>query len=562
MIEGCDRRTGGSRNEFIWMAYGLLLAATYTLPMIWLGQDAHVRIHDNLDSNVVWYKTLVATDHVYAPLDANVPLIMDGQVARNAFVSEWTGILRLYQWLPTYPAYVASQVITRLCAFLGMYLLLRDHLALTMPRRLYWLVAVLFAWTPFWPSGMLSTLGMPLSLWAFLNLWHGRRKGSSLAVVLLLPFYSSFVLGMFFFLAALGLGAFIRSLKERRVHVAFWAAYLGQTLLFLLIEYRLVYAMLLDPEPTSRDEFELGTNPFGRTVLLFLKNVVVGHTHDRSAQAPFLLLAVLFVLFLAKGNQRRRFASLLGVTLALSFWYAGWFDEAWNPVKQHWSLLRTFNFARFHFLQPMLWYVLFAVALQILWDGSRKRWVAFFLFGQAVTLIIWNPEIIYRDMPTYRQFYAERQLEAIKEEIKRPIGSYRVVSLGMHPAIAQYNGLATLDGYVNFYPLSYKHAFREIIGPELEKDELIRDYYDRWGNRCYVFSAELGKEYLYTSSHQRVVRDLTLDSEAMRHMGAEYMLSAVDIANANALGLRLERTFQDPASAWTIRLYRLEAKGE
>ncbi len=34
---------------------GLILTACYVLPLILLGQDSHVRIHDNLDSNVVWY---------------------------------------------------------------------------------------------------------------------------------------------------------------------------------------------------------------------------------------------------------------------------------------------------------------------------------------------------------------------------------------------------------------------------------------------------------------------------------------------------------------------------
>ena len=36
--------------------------------------------------------------------------------------------------------------------------------------------ALTFALTPFWPSGMLSTLGMPLALWAFMHIRKGRRS--------------------------------------------------------------------------------------------------------------------------------------------------------------------------------------------------------------------------------------------------------------------------------------------------------------------------------------------------------------------------------------------------
>ena len=65
--------------------------------------------------------------------------------------------------------------------------------------------ALAFAFTPFWPSGMLSTLGMPLALWAFLNIRNGEKSWKNYLVLTLLPFYSSIVLGFFFFLSAMGL---------------------------------------------------------------------------------------------------------------------------------------------------------------------------------------------------------------------------------------------------------------------------------------------------------------------------------------------------------------------
>ncbi|MDA6131502.1 DUF6044 family protein, partial [Escherichia coli] len=77
-----------------------------------------------------------------------------------------------------------------------------------------------------------------------------------------------------------------------------------------------------------------------------------------------------------------------------------------------------------------------------------------------MTVSFFNEEILFQDKPTVRQFYAEEQFSAIKEYIGLPQEDYRVASIGLHPAIAQYNGFYTLDSYNNFYPLTYKYQFR------------------------------------------------------------------------------------------------------
>ncbi|MFH3698696.1 DUF6044 family protein, partial [Acinetobacter baumannii] len=57
----------------------------------------------------------------------------------------------------------------------------------------------------FWPSGMLSTLGMPLALWAFLNIRKGEKLWKNYFVLTLIPLYSSIVLGFFFFFSSIGI---------------------------------------------------------------------------------------------------------------------------------------------------------------------------------------------------------------------------------------------------------------------------------------------------------------------------------------------------------------------
>ncbi|WP_034769452.1 DUF6044 family protein [Exiguobacterium artemiae] len=541
---------------------GILAACVYILPMILLGEQAHIRIHDNLDSNIVWYKTLIDTNTLFTGLHANVPDLLNGVVSRNAFVSSFTGIVWLYQWFPPYTAYVISQLLVRIFAFLGMYLLLRDHGKTVIPHSYALWVAVLFSWTPFWPSGMLSTLGMPLLLWAYWNIWKGRRKKANVLVLLLVPFYSSFVLGIFFFLATLAIYHVIKEIRGRHFHGRFWLAYCTQVILYLLIEYRLVYSMLWEEEPTSRNDFEIGSNGFWATIRLFFKHLVLGHTHDRAAQSPVILLTLLVfgvIVFRKREEESKPIRSLIWFLLGLSLWYAFWFYDGWNPLKQQVSLMRTFNFSRFHFLQPMVWYGLFFLMLDWLWKISKRKIALVLLTAQTAILLTWNPEFVYRHHPSYEAFYATAQFDDIKRYIDRPTKNYQVASIGMHPAIAQYNGMRTVDGYVNFYPLSYKASFRKVIRGELDKSKMLQHYFDTWGNRVYLFSSELEKEYEFTKHHQVPIRHLSIDATQLKRIGATYVLSAVPIQNAEATGLRYEKTFQNRQSAWKIRLYRIQA---
>ncbi|OQP17435.1 DUF6044 family protein, partial [Geobacillus zalihae] len=154
-------------------------------------------------------------------------------------------------------------------------------------------------------------------------------------------------------------------------------------------------------------------------------------------------------------------------------------------------------------------------------------------------------------------FYAEKQFQEIKQYIGLPVSDYRVVSIGIHPAIAQYNGFYTLDTYNNFYPLSYKYEFRKIIERELEKSKTIRTYFDEWGGRCYIFTAELGKRYMFTKQSKKRLKNLQLNTEQLKKMGGRYIFSAVPIDNAAENGLVLDRVFTSDESAWTIYLYKV-----
>lgn len=545
-----------------------LLLALFLSPLFILGEDAHIRVHDNLDSNIAWYKVLKESGQLFGGIDAKIAQVQNGQLSRNAYGTEWSGIVWLHALFPSMVAYALSQTITRVFAFIGMYLLLKRHFVKEQEAWPITIgVALAFALTPFWPSGMLSTLGHPLALWAFLNIRAGDCSWKNWLTLILLPFYASIVLGFLFFLAAMA-GLWLWDvLMKRRVNWTFLLAIGVMSATFLLVDYRLVASMLVDHEPTHRSEFISSRHPFWRSVKLTFKNYVLGHYHVMTVHTFVILplsVAALVAIFLRKSPEVDkklpfRFLFLFGFNFLLSAWYAFWFNTMWTPLKERFDLLVTFNWARFHFLRPLVIYLLFALSAWILWKQGRlsRRIVNIALVLQIAILSLGNEEIVLRllNEPSFREFYAEKQFAEIRNDIGKEQSSYRVASIGLHPAIAQYNGFYTLDTYNNFYPLTYKYQFREIIEKELAKNKAIRIYYDEWGSRNYLFVAELGKHYDFRKDSRKTVKNLDLNTEAFKRMGGKYLFSSVEIENARENRLKLMKVYDHPESAWRVYVY-------
>ena len=107
--------------------------------------------------------------------------------------------------------------------------------------------------------------------------------------------------------------------------------------------------------------------------------------------------------------------------------------------------------------------------------------------------------------------------------IKKTLDSGRVLSIGIDPTIAVYNGIPSIDGYHNFYPAWYKRQFREIIAQQLVVSHLI-DYYDDWGSRVYSFVDK--------------PQEMQIDFSAAKKIGASYVISDFELTD-----ISLERIY-------------------
>jgi len=552
-----------TKKERRLILFALIVLAIYLSPLFILQENAHIRVHDNLDSNLAWYKVLAKSGEMFGAVNGAIPQIINGQLPRNAFGTEYSVIVWLYALFPTMTAYALSQVMTRIVAFFGMYLLLKKHL---LPGEGWMLLQIgaslAFALTPFWPSGMLSTLGMPLALWSFLNIRNGEGTWKDYLVLTIIPFYASIVLGFFFFLSAMGIFWLWDVFRGKGWNLRFLLAIGYMSFVFMLVEYRLIYSFLFSKEPNSRDEYFHAQLPFWRAVRLFIKNYLLGHTHVMTVHTllivPATFIAIYFVYSKQLWRQEKLFVFLFVLNILLSLWYAFWFYEGWLPLTKKFHFMDTFNFARYHFLRPLVIYASFALALKIIslqgidWAKIAKSLIVL----QIIFLALCNDEIIYQDKPTVKEFFAEDLFHEIKEYIGLPQEEYRIASIGLHPAVAQYNGFYTIDTYNNFYPLSYKHQFRKIIEKELAKNKTIRKYFDKWGGRCYIFTAQLGKRYMLKKDSKRHLKNLELNTDVFKEMGGSYIFSAIPIDNAEQNQLMLDKVFVSKTAAWKIYLYK------
>ncbi|UJL45467.1 hypothetical protein KFZ58_13785 [Virgibacillus sp. NKC19-16] len=551
-----------TKNKFIWIACLILIA--YLLPYYILGEDTHIRVHDNLDSNIVWYKLLAESGQIFTLSDTTLPQVING-LPRSALPSAFDAVVWLYVLFEPMTAYTISQTIMRFAAFFGMYLLLSRHVF--REAKSPWITvgaSLAFAMLPYWPSGALSIAGIPLALHLFLTIrkFGWKTPKYNWILLLVIPFFSNFILSFVFFLALMGLFWLIDWIRFKKSNWPFFTAIASMTGIYLVKNYLVITSMFFDGGFTShREELSLGHNTFERSVELSWENFLYGHTHDEAHQVLIIIPVIFTALLVAAYSnvKPRKLMTLFVFNFAISVWYAFWYFEGWRIVKDNFMVANTFNFSRIHFLDPAIWYICFALALALLWKHLK--------FGRVLAVILvvlqcglvfgLNEENKYStfDTPTFAEFYSEDLFDEIEAYIGEDQSDYRVVSIGMHPTIAQYNGFYTLDTYNNSFPLEYKHDFREVIEGELDKSPSLQNYFDTWGGRLYMYVAEHGKDYLFTKDRNEPIENLAIDTEALQELGGDYILSAVPIENYEELGLEQERVFENNESPWQIWLY-------
>jgi hypothetical protein len=551
---------------------GLFIVCLYLSPLFLFGENSLVQILDNLDHLHVQKKILVESGLIFGPNNAQIPNMLNG-IPRSVFGTEFD----IYSWFiylfGAFYGYVLNVVCVHLIAFWGMYRLLSNHFLSVDQKFIIGGVATTYGILPFPTMLGLSVAGQAMVLDAFLTIRKGKDRWTDWLPIILVPFYSSFAVAFIFFLFAMSIFWLYDYFIKKKVHLKFLSGIALMTVMFLVIEYRLIYTMFFNSEFVSvRTEFfpivTSGSLSFTiyKSLMYGIKLFSSSFYFGQSLQIYFILPATIIGVFILidQDVKDKKLIYLVLATAFLSYSHAfiknfwGW--EGLQPIIEQFSILRTFRFYRFYTFYPLLWYLIFALSLKLIVTHSRKgaQILCILLTLQMGYAFFYHDEIQLRhNKPTYRTFYAKNQFAAIENFIGKNKADYKVMSIGIHPSIALYNGFHTLDGYISNYPLEHKHAFRKIIAKELGKNSKVKAYYDKFGARCYVFVNELiFADWIYGKDRNTVLNNLELNISAFQELGGEYIFSAVKINNHKENQLELLKIFEDKDSFWKIFLYR------
>jgi len=531
--------------------------------IIFLGEDASIRVHDNLEANIAWYKSLADQDLLLASSYTPNETVM--QAPRIAFGSEWSLIAWLFLWFKPIVAYNINVILMSLVAYLGTYLLAKDTLKLS--PKIATFVALGFALLPFWFSGGLSSAGQPLLFWSFDRILKKHNAVIDWIIFLLFPFYSSLILsGLFMMVLMVGyLG--LNFLKKER-NVAYDKGILSLLMLtigYILVDYRLFLDILKIGTPAGfiphRVEFVQG-NTFLECLKAAKNSFIGGQNHFQSFHTYVILPLVFFYIIYGFFKQKKL---VVIVFYILCLVFIALIDGFWNFVgfetlKDKLPILKAIQLDRFYSLYPILWVGVFILIIREL-----PIKVAVALASIQVIIVLFSNQLVGdyikktihgRDYISYREFYAEDLFSKVKTVLKQDENpNKRVGMVGLHPAVAQYSQIPTIDGYVVLYSLAYKHQIQSIIQPELNQNTFIKKYFEQWGSRCYLFDNEaviagdgiLKKQKCCTES-------LDYNFEQLKQLKCGYILSAVEVKHPSE-HLKLLSKVED--SNWRVWIYKI-----
>lgn len=535
---------------------GLAAILLYLAPAVITGEDHYVWIHDYLDSSVAHLKSMIDSGSIFDN-SAKIPILCG--VDRSTYLTPFDLKVFLFLLLPPYWATLMNLLLIKMTAFAGLFLLLTQCV---LPRRpesdmVAFASALLFAFVPFYPDYGVSAAGVPLVAWAFAQLSRGRRKTASVLALVYYALYSWLALGGVFvcFLA----GIYVATLWARGRKFPLWPA-VGLFVLaavYVAANWHMIAGFVEPAFVSHRAEFAPGA--FVGQLLSGLAVLCVSQYHVGGFPAVLIIALFLFLWrrWGAGDPAYRRLGRSLAALAALIL--CGHLIEA-LPLPGV-SAVRP---ERFFFIYPGICFAVLGFSMfEIARRGFGKLWK--YVFAVALVADLAFDPFVTGEIgrlcgadgyPGFAQYYDEPLLCRLKAEAGLDDGC-KVVSLGMDPAVAEYNGLACADGYIQQYPLAYKHSFARVIEGELAKSPELRDYFHGWGSRCYLFSSELCRDYLVGAGRDVHVRQLDIDCRALADLGCTHILSAAVIDNAEALGLRFVGEYSDPGSYWNIRVYSL-----
>lgn len=546
-----------NNNPFI---YGLLFIIILHTSYFILGTDSYVTIHDNLDSEVI-YLQLLKSNNILFERDGIIPNVFDG-LSTTFIPSEYSFIRLIFLAFPAFWAYILNSIIVRYIGFLGLFLFAKDYVGRKLKLEIIWLIAISFSAHFIYPMYGLTIMGQPLLFWAVCNLIFNKKIKISILIILLYPFYSHVAFIFPFILFAVTL-IFWLERKNTKTHIQRYFATCTLLVVCIFIANNSLFLMQFTSDiVTQRVERKQLVESINFNLSELINLFLLGHYHiGKFLTLPFLLP---FTIGLSRSQLKIVFIAISLVFLI--YLLHEYYDYISFLLSGITNIFNTFQLRRFTLFTPIILYSTLIYAIN--YTSLRPRKIYTILALNLIFALLTNTELrrnyelllSVREHISFRQFYAEDIFQNIKKKIEKPQDSYKVVSVGLHPSISQYNGFHTYDSYQNIYPLKYKKNIELVIADEIKKSKALSNYFLNWGSRCYIFSSELydncNMECFKDSNFK--IENLNINTTKLLELGVHYIFSSVEIVNSKKLNITHLGNFENNSSLWKVHVYKIE----
>lgn len=543
------------------------------IPIIGAGKNFAIPVHDELDGELLTY--------IYAIKrfgSEYIPELFNGTI-KSSLTPPALLFVPLYLLPPEIGVFMQYMIVASV-AFWGMYLcvdFLLGNEAIAVS------IALMFCCLPFYAVYGFSVMGKPYLLYLFMLLANEKKENyvKSYIGIALYTIGSSLVLSGYSDLLILSFIFVYCSIVNKKIEKKFaWG--LGEMLFLYFVTNIGLLKSIFGKTPnfvSHKTELFINPSPFGKT---FINAYVKGFEHAESCQETFLglVIIILFVLLvfhkkLNKTNLHRLMILHL-IIIAITLFYAIY---KWEPIvdfrNQLGGVFVEFQADRFYWMYPSCWFLVLAFSLDLFGQlcRSQKNKVV----GVIIVLVfsaIYMQSTLYVNLrkdlglkydkekvTSVNDFYQPGLFDEVRKFIGKNTEEYRVCSIGLFPSVALYNGFYCLDGYSNNYSLEYKHKFREAIIGEISKSEELINYFDNWGNRCYLFVKQIWWNGFHIPKDSGAkITELSLDFDVLHNLGAQYIFSTVLIENCE--DIKLLNEFSKEESFYTIYLYEIKPQND
>ncbi len=566
---------------------GTLLLIQAAVFLVFRG-ESYFQIHDNLDLFMGHYEMLKKA-HLWFAHGVDAPILHG--VPRDLFGSEFNLYNFFYIILPTYWAYLAGYAAKIAIGMLSFILLAKDIYKERYEnyKPLVIVIAAAFGMIPVFPTYGIAFTSVPFIVLFLRKLYFAQSFKERLpwyVAVFFYPLISYFSYHGFFILSYMVCAVIILWIRDRKFPKSTFASIVVLSLGYILLEYRLFGQMLGTDTVTIRTTMDHGDLSFGQAMATAFSEFVNASFHSEDSHTYIVLGVVLIAMVLINiGHVRAGKAkeiltdpiNLVMLWIIFNVLIFGLYQFA--PFRHLFEMLLPpltgFEFARTAYFNTFLWYAELLLVCIRMYDYGKKnlKLLANVIVALAVVVVMFVPQV-YNDFyytcynqaykvikhketstVNYNEFYSAKLFEKIKDEIDYN-GEWSA-TYGFHPAILNYNGIASVDGYLGMYAQEYKDKWTKVIEPAFEGSPSLASYFVGWGARVNLISADDENTYAPLRVMDPVDKRLVADMDELRSLDCKYIFARFEISNAADIGLNLVGSYTDESSPYTIFVYEL-----